>query len=282
MFTLKIENKRGEQFTLSGSPDYTILGIDGIASSSATINTSNTGLRDGADFNSSRANMRNIVLTVGINHPVEINRLRLYQYFKSKQYCRIYFKNGMRNVYIEGYVESLENNLFSQRQTVQISIVCPRPYFKALTAVYSDVSRIVSAFSFPFSIEAEGIEFSYIQKDYIATVNNKGDVDCGIIAVITATGEVVNPIIYSSETGGSFGVKVTMEATDQLIINTNDGEKSVKFIHNGVEYNYINYIMANPEWFTLSAGDNVFSYDAESGIDYLNIYFEHRAFYEGV
>ena len=85
MFTLRIENKRGEQFTLSGSPDYTILGIDGIASMSATINTSNTGLRDGGDYNSARANMRNIVLTVGINNPVEINRIRLYQYFKTSK-----------------------------------------------------------------------------------------------------------------------------------------------------------------------------------------------------
>lgn len=282
MFTLKIENKRGEQFTLSGSPDYTILGIDGIASSSATLNMSNTGLRDGADFNSSRANVRNIVLTVAINNPVEANRLRLYQYFKSKQYCKIYFKNGMRNVFIEGYVETIENDLFAQRQTVQISIVCPRPYFKSLGSMYSDISRIVRAFSFPFSIEAEGIEFSYIQKDYIATVNNKGDVDCGIIAVITATDRVVNPVIYSLETGGSFGVKVTMEASDQLVINTNDGEKSVKFIHNGIEQNYINYVMTNPEWFTLSAGNNIFSYDAEDGVDNLNIYVEHRALYEGV
>ena len=282
MFTLRIENKRGEQFTLSGSPDYTILGIDGLASMSATINTSNTGLRDGADFNSSRANMRNIVLTVGINNPVEINRVKLYQYFKTKQYCKIYFKSEMRNVFIEGYVETIENDLFARRQTVQISIVCPRPYFKSLGAMYADVSKVVSAFEFPFSIEKDGIEFSYIQKDYIATVHNRGDVDCGIIAVITATDEVVNPIIYSAETGGSFKVKVTMEASDQLIINTNDGEKSVKFIHGGVEYNYLNYVMSNPEWFTLSAGDNVFSYDADFGVDNLNIYFEYRAFYEGV
>lgn len=282
MFTLKIENQRGETITLSGNKDYYVEDIQGIGNVVANINTSNTGLRDGGVFNSARAEMRNIVLTVRINAPVETNRIRLYQYFKGKQKCKIYFKNGMRNVVIEGYVESIENDLFKQGQAMQISVICPRPYFNALTSVYSDVSRIVSNFEFPFSIPKEGIEFSYIQRDYTATVHNKGDVDCGIIAVLTAMDEVVNPIIYSAETGGSFGVNVSMVQGDQLIINTNDGDKSVKFIHEGLEMNYLNHIMKNPEWFVLYSGDNVFTYHAESGIDNLRIYFEHRALYQGV
>lgn len=282
MFTLKIENRRGERITLSGNKDYSIVGIDGIASIGATINTANMGLHDGAVFNSARAEMRNIVLTVAINKPVELNRIKLYQFFKAKQYCKIFFKNDSRDVFIEGYVEKIENDLFTLAQTMQISIICPRPYFMGLYAIYSDVSKVVNNFEFPFSIESSGIEFSYIQNDYIATVHNSGDVDCGIIAVLTAIGDVVNPVIYSAETGGSFGVNVSMVYSDQLIINTNDGEKSVKLIHNGVESNYLNYIMKNPEWFTLLAGDNVFSYSAASGVDNLRIYFEHRSLYEGV
>ncbi len=282
MFTLKIENKRGETITLSNNGNYAIVGIDGLASTSATINTANTGLIDGAMFNSSRVNMRNIVLTVAINGDAERNRIELYKYFKIKQYCKMYYQNGIRNVYIEGFVETIETNLFTQAQTVQISIICPHPYFSALATIHSDVSRVVSTFSFPFSLSKTGKEFSYIQNDYIATVTNKGDVECGIKAVLTAKGRVVNPIIYNAETGGSFGVKVTMGNSDQLIINTHDGEKSVSFIQNGVETNYINHIMANPEWFTLLAGDNIFTYTAESGVDDLSIYFVHQSKYMGV
>ncbi len=282
MFTLKIENKRGETITLSNNGNYEIVDVDGLASTSATINTANTGLIDGAMFNSSRVNMRNIVLTVAINGDVERNRIELYKYFKIKQYCKMYYKNGIRNVYIEGYVETIETNLFTQAQTVQISIICPHPYFSALATIHSDVSKVVSAFSFPFSIPKEGKEFSYIQQDYIARVVNKGDVECGIKAVLTAKGTVVNPIIYNAETGGSFGINVTMNASDQLIINTHDGEKYVSFIHNGVETNYINHVMANPEWFSLLAGENIFSYSAESGVDDLSIYFVHQSKYMGV
>ena len=282
MFTLIIENARGDQFTLSGNKNYSIVDVQGVSTLTATINTSNRGLRDGGSFNSARSDMRNIVLTVAINHPVERNRVNLYTFFKGKQYCKIYYKTQTRNVYIEGYVESIENNLFELGQKMQISIICPQPYWLALSTIYSDVSKVVRSFEFPFAIESEGIEFSYIQKDYIASVNNTGDVDCGIVATITAMGDVVNPIIYCSETGGSFGVKVSMKRSDQLIINTNEDHKGVKFIRDGVEYNYINKIMKNPEWFVLSAGENMFSYDAEEGVEYMSIYFAHQSKYQGV
>ena len=282
MFTLKIENQRGERFTLSDNKNYNIIGIDGLASHSATINTSNTGLIDGTVFNSARANARNIVLTIGINPPVEQNRIALYQFFRVKQKCKIYYKNDHRNVYIEGYVETIENDLFTLGQRMQISIICPQPYFLALAKIASDVSKVVRNFEFPFAISKAGKEFSYIQKDYVANVINKGDADCGIVAVITAMGEVVDPIIYSASTGGSFGVNVTMSQSDQLIIDTNDGQKGVKFIHNGVSQNYINKIMKDPDWFTLSAGDNIFSYTATSGVENMSIYFEHQSKYQGV
>ena len=116
----------------------------------------------------------------------------------------------------------------------------------------------------------------------MATITNKGDAETGVEIVITAMGDIVNPIIYNADTGGSFGVNIPMEASDQLRISTVPGDKWVKFVHNGVESNCINKVMPDPEWFVLAAGDNIFTYAAAEGTEYLAIYFQFKYKYLGV
>ena len=280
-YTLKIENKRGEQLSLMPNANY-VAEIRGLESLGATINTSKAGLMDGSMFNSSSLNERAVTVTIEPQHPVEANRLKLYRFFQVKQYCKIYYTNGSRNIYIEGWVEQIENDLFTQSQAVQVSIICPQPFLSGLYYIAADLNRVLSLFQFPFSIPAEGIEFSRIQKDYMATITNKGDAETGVEIVITAMGDIVNPVIYNADTGGSFGVNITMEASDQIRISTVPGDKWVKFVHNGVESNCINKVMPNPEWFVLAAGDNIFTYSAADGVEYLAIYFQFKYKYLGV
>ena len=214
MYTLKIENKRGEQLSLMPNANY-VAEIQGLESLGATINTAKAGLMDGAMFNSSSLNERAITITIEPQQPVEANRIMLYRYFQTKQYCKIYYSNGSRNIYIEGWVEQIESNLFTESQAIQVSIICPQPFLSGLYYIAADLNKILSLFEFPFSIAAEGIEFSRMQKDYMATITNKGDAETGVEIVITAMGDIVNPIIYNADTGGSFGVNVTMEASDR-------------------------------------------------------------------
>ena len=281
MYTLKIENKRGEQLSLMPNANY-VAEIQGLESLGATINTAKAGLMDGSMFNSSSLNERAITITIEPQQPVEANRITLYRYFQTKQYCKIYYSNGSRNIYIEGWVEQIESNLFTESQAIQVSIICPQPFLSGLYYIAADLNKILSMFEFPFAIAAEGVELSTIQKDYMATITNKGDAETGVEIVITAMGDIVNPIIYNADTGGSFGVNVTMEASDQIRISTVPGDKWAKFVHNGVESNCINKVMPNPEWFTLAAGDNIFSYSAAEGTEYLAIYFQFKYKYLGV
>ena len=281
MYTLKIENKRGEQLSLMPNANY-VAEIQGLESLGATINTAKAGLMDGSMFNSSSLNERAITITIEPQQPVEANRIMLYRYFQTKQYCKIYYSNGSRNIYIEGWVEQIESNLFTESQAIQVSIICPQPFLSGLYYIAADLNKILSLFEFPFAIAAEGVELSTIQKDYMATITNKGDAETGVEIVITAMGDIVNPIIYNADTGGSFGVNITMEASDQLRISTVPGDKWAKFVHNGVESNCINKVMPNPEWFTLAAGDNIFSYSAAEGTEYLAIYFQFKYKYLGV
>lgn len=282
MFTLKIENRFGDVLELTHNKNYVVTKIDGLNPPKAKINLSDIAGMNGSLFNSAKAETRNIVLTVLPQNPVERNRLALYKYAQVAQWCKIYYSNGSVDVQIEGYVETVEGSLFSRPQSFQISIICPQPYFEGLHEIYNDISSLVANFEFPFSIDSSGVEFSYVNHDVLSTVTNIGDVETGLSIYITARGEVVNPVIYDATSGGSIGLNVTLQNRDQVIINTNSGSRSVKLVSGATETNIIDKVDPDPTWFILHPGENIFSYDADSGVDLMFIVFRHRTKYGGV
>lgn len=282
MFGFIIENDLGEQFQIINGKDFVITSISGLNPPSANINTGVVAMSDGEKFNSSRLNYRNIVLTLNILRNVEANRILLYRYFKVKKHHKIYYFNGSREVYIEGYVETFENDLFTQMQQPQISIICPQPYFKDIEDIYFDISQVLAMFEFPFAIEEDGKEFSTLNTTLIGKVINNGDVESGIIIEISASGQIINPKIYDASTNGMLGITITIERGDVIRINTNKGEKKVELIHEGKTTNIINKLMPNPTWFQLDVGENLFTYDCESGNEFFTMRFTHTDLYAGV
>lgn len=282
MYTLKVKNEKGDILELTGNPNYTVYKIEGLAPPQATINSSANTTSDGSKISSTRLENRNIVLYISIEGNVEKNRINLYRYFPVKKDITLYFSNGSRSVYIEGAVELIECDLFSNKQIAQISIICPKPYFKdikSLTSYFSDQS---SLFEFPFSISSEGVELSEITPNIRKSIINNGDIETGVTIELFATGAVVKPVIYNTMTKKHMGFNFTLEPSDKLIINTNVGEKSVVLIRNGERINALGYMTKDSEWFVLYSGDNVFAYDCESGGNYLQVSFSTSVLYSGV
>lgn len=282
MYSLKVENDRGQTLSLTNNPKYTVYKIEGLNPPQATINSSVNTTTDGSSINSVRLESRNIVIYTTINGDVEANRINLYKYFPIKKSVKVYFSNGARDVYIEGTVELIECDLFTNRQVAQISLICPKPYFKGvaeLVTMFSDVSKL---FEFPFSISKAGVEISAITTNLRRSIVNVGDVETGVIIKLFATGTVVNPTLYDVLQRTQLKLNFTMRPSDTLIINTNVGEKSIELIRDGVTYNAMGYLVQNSTWFKLLAGDNVYTYDAESGGSNLQITFTTQVLYSGV
>ena len=282
MYSLKVENHIGEALELTGNPDYTVYKIDGLNPPQATINTSVNTTTDGSSINSVRLENRNIVIYMTIEGDVEANRINLYKYFPVKKMVRLYFSNSSRDVYIDGTVELIECDLFTNKQVAQISIICPKVYFKAvdeLITVFSDISAL---FEFPFSISKTGIEFSAVTANIRKSIVNTGDVDTGIIINLFARGTVVNPVIYDVSKRTHIRLNFTMQAGDTIVINTNVREKAIELIRHGVNSNAMGYMVQSSTWFVLEAGDNIFAYDAESGTNNLQLTFTTAVLYSGV
>ena len=282
MYSLKVENDRGNTLELTNNPKYKVFKIEGLNPPHATINSSVNTTTDGSSINSVRLENRNIVIYTTIEGDVEANRINLYKYFPAKKTVKLYFSNESRKIYIEGTVELIECDLFSNKQIAQISIICPKPYFKDvenLVTIFSDVS---SMFEFPFSISKAGVEISTIGTNQRRSIINTGDIETGVIIKLFATGTVVNPVIYDVLKRTYLKLNFTMLASDTVVINTNVGEKSIELIRDGVTYNAMGYMAQDSTWFVIEAGDNVFTYDADSGNSNLQLTFTTAILYSGV
>lgn len=283
MFTLKVENKNKQILTLTqNESNYQIISVEGLNPPEAEIYTKMIAGVDGERYKSSRLQMRNLVLTVRINGDVEENRIHLYEFFATGKWCKIYYSNDSRDVFIEGYCEKNEGSLFTDNQQIQISIVCPDPYFKSLLKIYSDISKQFGNFEFPFAIEEEGIEFSILDLAREVVVVNGGEIDSGAIITLTATHPVPNPIIYNVNTLEYLKINEIMQTGEVIIINTSKGNKSIEKIYNGVTTNAINMIDVGSTWLQLEVGANKFTYSADANEEALIVEIEGNLLYEGV
>ena len=269
MYTLIAENKYGEQLEITNNPRYVITDIDGLYPPEGVINTTQVANMDGSVFNSSHINDRVITITMAINGPAEANRLLLYRYFKTKYPVRFYYKNGVRDVYIDGYVSKFSVEYFEKKQTAQIEISCPMTLFRAVKESVTEFANIENMFVFPFAIEVAGIPFSEIALGEQKTIINGGDVETGVIIKLNALGTVLNPKIYNVDTSDRMTLSVEMQAGDEITINTRKKEKSITLLRDGVQTNIVGKLDAGSTWFNLIPGDNIFTYEADESPEHL-------------
>lgn len=282
MYTLRVKNNRNESLTLTNNPNYTLYKIEGLSPPQATINSSVNTTMDGSTINSTRVENRNIVLYLAIEGNIEANRINLYKYFPVKKAVTLYYTNSTRNVSIEGVVELIECDLFANKQVAQISLICAKPYFKEISEINTSLAGIISRFTFPFSIPAEGIVFSEIETGVRKSIINSGDVDIGTIITLTARTTVVNPVIYNVFTREFIKLNFTMQPSDVIVINTNVGEKTITLTRDGETTNILGYMTKDSSWFVLTNGDNVFTYDTDGGTTALDVKFSTTLLYSGV
>lgn len=284
MFTLKVENSREEMITLTqDESNYQVTNVEGLNPPQADVYTSEVALMGGQRYKSSKVQMRNIVITLRLGGEVESNRLKLYNFFGSGSKCKIYYKNDSRDVYIEGYVETVEVGLFTSKEEMQISIICPNPYFKGLVKIYTDMSNVLGLFEFEFALPASGQVFSELSELHMRNIHNSSQIPSGIKMTIVAKATVVNPIISNNRTKEYIDFNLTLYENDTLIVNTEKGHKSavVKRANGDTEI-VISNMKKGSSWFQLEVGDNVVAYSADSGEDELLFTIEHETLYEGV
>ena len=196
MYSLTVENAKGEQLNLTNNPDYTITNIDGLYPPDAIINMMQRAGHDGSMFNSAFVQDRQIILNLAINKGACVNRNALYKYFQTARPVRLIYNNDLRGVYIDGYVQNAPIEFFGQKQTVQITIICPDPFWHSTVPIEGTTDGMESLFEFPFSIPEGGIPFSEYYGGNAAHIWNPGEQwNQGIIMEISHGSAAIQRII---------------------------------------------------------------------------------------
>lgn len=288
MFNLTFENERGNTLVLSPASDmttpYAIADIDGINPPKAAINTSELALIDGAQFNSAKLQMRTINVAFVIQDDAAANRVAVYQVLKTKHQIKVSYQSETRDVYIDGYVESIEVEYMDNPQKVSVAILCPYPYWQAAQSIVDDLSQTIGMFHFPFaSTESPELVFGYVDPIVSIEVNNGGDVETGIIIELYASGEIVNPRIIDYETGEYIELEMTMQQADLVTIDTRIGHKTATLLRDGATSSVFNAIAKGSTWLQLAIGGSTYTYTADGGaVTGLAVSISHTNIYEGV
>lgn len=283
MYKLTLKSDYGE-IVFGGElyTPYTITEIEGIASPEATINLSDLALLDGQKYNSAKTNTRTINLAFAIEYGAEANRLNVYRVLRVKKPVRMIYKSELRNVYIDGYVQQVAVTHFEMKQIVTLTMICPRPYFRAVNEVINELSQNIKAFHFPFAITADDpVPLGIFMSSPVVTVENTGEADTGIVFNITMRSGVEGITITDIESGEFFKVNGEYGTGTRLIISTNPGEKYVTYYHGAVT-NKFSAVEPGSTWFILS-GSRTFVYSLDVGnLGDISIEITHDALFEGV
>lgn len=277
--------------------------ITGLGAADADINTTDLATGDGALFNSSRVQSRNIVMTLQFMNKPNIEYIRhvIYRYFHIKQPLTLHFKTDYRDIYIDGYVESNEIEVFSENETAQISVICPNPFF------YKPVETSEQFYSIEPLFEFRDGEF-YKEEDFESPnyrkiimgedatgeshiVTYMGEFETGVLLTAEIDGPVTGLKIWSVEDGQEISINDTKLQTltgsqlkmgDLIVINTKPGQKAIRLERDGKTYNIINCINRNAGWFKLNQGDNEFIYKAATGRQNVKWYMNYNELFEGL
>lgn len=211
-----------------------LISVTGLNPPTADISTSPIATKDGSIFTNARAQNRNIVLTfatTGTNP--ESLRVSIYRVFKIKEPIALEIKTASRTANIDGYVESISADPFAKKQRLQVSIICPDPYFLS---------------------EEESHVIIYPQSNIVTL----SDTTHGAIFEITATGAITGGFtIGNTLTGEEFTVDGDYQTGDKITLDTRQGLKALTLTRNAVTTNILQYMNATQhDWIQLVPLDN--------------------------
>ena len=155
-----------------------------------------------------------------------------------------------------------------------LQIECLNPFWREEEETKEDIASWVAAWHLPCVIEKDSTKsmiYGYRAESVIVDCYNEGDVSTGMRIRFTALGTVKNPILLNVDTEEFIQINATMKTGDVIEINTKYGSKGAKLIRDGVETDYFRYIDVDSTFMQLAIGDNMFRYDAASGVNSLEV-----------
>lgn len=248
------------------------------------------GNQDGSTYVGSRLNERDIpisfaLMTAAFNkESIQEKRNEIFKVFNpAYNPIKLLFEmNSGQTVYAFANVKSTplfasgkaNSNIAWQKCLVQLEANDPFLYDTETSKF--DVAVWNGSLEFgSLELLSTGTEIGYRSPSLIVNVLNEGQDKTGVIIQLRAAGTVVNPSLINVNTQKFIKLNTTLLGGDVVSINTFKGKKKAELTRNNVVINIFNTVDFGSTFLQLDTGDNLFRYDADSGIDSLecSIYF---------
>nr|WP_286806404.1 phage tail family protein [Acetobacterium sp. MES1] len=173
-------------------------------------------------------------------------------------------------------------NKSDRRGECIISLIANNPYWMDMNQTKEEIALWVGDFEFDIlnglQIPEDGIIMGHREPSLIVNCPNDGDGEAGMIIEFRALATLTNPSLRNVNTQEFVKINKTMVAGEIIRVNTHFAEEDVEMELNGVTSNAFNYIDEDMTFLKLYQGDNLFRYDAETGLDNLvvNIYRQNK------
>lgn len=290
---IKCSNEDGMELTFGETfSPFLLENCEGIYTVQNNVVTSENTMTDGATYQGSTIRMRNIVLTLRdyVKSDHQENRFLLYSLFKSKSAGMFtYFEDeGTAGKSIRYHVESVEIDSVNRARKITVSLLCPDPLFEGLEDITVEMAGWRKTFQWPHEFTSAKEPFGVRVSEIIKEIDNDCAADhIGLEILMQAYGAVTNPALYHVEQGeyikvGTADHVLQLSAGDAVKITTGTGNKNVYLIRDGQTTKINEYLDEESEFLQLVSGKNTFKYDADTGIDHMNVSISYRLRYLGV
>lgn len=288
MAKLTYTNEKGQSLAFGDSAPLLVTKIDGLGSPQNEIYRQKSPYQDGTTVTHSALNERELVLEGVIladRQDREKHRRTLIQVFNPKLKGSLVYENGGVKKRIECVPElapSFPSNMQENYQQFLIALLCPNPFWQDVERTKAEIAVWRGALEFPLELVEEGIELGFREPSLIANIFNPGDVSCGMEIRFKALATVVNPSLFNVNTREYLKINKTMTASEVIVVTTHFGSKRVESHLNGVVTNAFNWLDLDSIFLQLAPGDNLLRYDAEEGLDNLEVDIYYTPQYLGV
>ena len=149
---------------------------------------------------------------------------------------------------------------------------CADPRFPKTLRQSALIASTIPKFHFPLIIPKNaGLIMGLREPSLLATINNGGDIDTGMLITFSCTSTVTNPVLLNVNTREFIKINKTIASGEQVIVSTSSGNKYIKGVVKGEESNYFKYLDFDSTWLQLHTGDNILKYDADNNVEGLEV-----------
>ena len=275
----------GSSITFAHARPYWLQSAEGLGEADYDVSSEKAAGMDGEIYKGATANKRNIVIKATVIPPEGVThdqiREEFFALFVPRETGTLTFYDGERVRKIDYKTENCEFDLDGQFRDVTVSLICPDPVFKAAQDERVDIAETEGLIEWPIELEAQ-FEVGLKHDTLMGSILNPSSVSRGLTATFTATGEVVNPKLIEVNRQQSLRILVTLHAGDVLTVTTGAGNKRVKLLRDNEETNINNCWEFGGTWLQAEPGENLYTYEADSGLAALSVTLTSTPLYWGV